>query len=66
MFAPDGSVTVNVDLTSGEEVVSSDVTASLVLQGISKDEFGATKQLNFRRAVAKAAMVDWSQVTVPL
>merc|ERR1712167_347291 len=56
--------TVSVLTAETEEVVFSEVTASIVLKGISKSNFGAVRQLNFRKAVAAAVMVGWSQVTI--
>jgi hypothetical protein len=61
----DMSVSMNVNVETEEsEIVSSEVSAAIILRAMTKEEFGAVKQLNFRKAVAKAASVPWSRVSI--
>jgi hypothetical protein len=73
------STTVSVQSSSGEavsvQVTTStsaadttdavrEVAAQMSLQGVTKKDFGAAKQLSFRKAVGKAATVAWSKVSI--
>jgi hypothetical protein len=66
IIAPAGAaVTVNVNAGSEEgAAATAEVSASLVLKGVTKSQFNAVKQLSFRKAVGKAASISWSQVSI--
>lgn len=61
----DGDINVAVT-TSTDTTVDAvrEVAASMTLQGVTKKDFGAAKQLAFRKAVGKAVTVSLSKVTI--
>jgi len=58
------TTTVTVTNAAPEVIESSEISASIVLKGVTKAQFNAVKVLNFRKAVAKAAFTSWTKVSI--